>query len=100
MTIKEVAAAIRKLFVKPEQERLIANVRVGHAQGQQSASAHVPGVKQGNAPARGNRSGLERESGIHVGPNGGARATARRSTGINPKSHDPIDPRMPNLPPS
>jgi hypothetical protein len=99
MTIKEAGAAMRKLFAKPEQERLIANVRVGLAQGEQSASAHVPGVKQGNAPARGKRSHLEREAGIHSDPNGGARATARRSTGINAKAHDPIDPRMPNLPP-
>ena len=90
---------MRKLFFKPEQERLIANVRVGQAQAEQSASAHVPGVKQGNAPAHGNRSGLERESGIHLDPEGGARATARRSTGINAKAHNPIDPRMPNLPP-
>jgi len=88
---------MRKLFIKPGE--MIANIRIGRAQGQQSASAHVPGVKQGNAPARGNRVGLERESGIHAGPDGGARATARRSTGINPKAHDPIDPRMPNLPP-
>ena len=91
---------MRKLFDKPEQERVISNVRVGHAQGEQSASAHVPGVKQGNAPVRGRRSALERESGIHSDSNGGARATARRSTGINAKAHDPIDPRMPNLPPS
>ena len=90
---------MRKLFDMPERERLIANVRVGHAQGEQSASAHVPGVKQGNAPARGKRTALDREAGIHLDPEGGARATARRSTGINPEAHDPIDPRMPNLPP-
>ena len=89
---------MRKLFIKPE--RVIANIRVGRAQGQQSGSAHVPGVKQGNAPARGNRTGIEREAGLHAGPDGGARATARRSTGINAKAHNPIDPRMPNLPPS
>jgi hypothetical protein len=99
MTFKEARAAMRRLFAKPDEERLIANVRVGHAQGEQSASAHVPGVKQGNAPARGKRAGLERESGIHRAPDGSARATARRSTGINARSHDPIDPRMPNLPP-
>ena len=100
MTIKEAGAAVRKLFVKPEQERLIANVRVGRPEGEHSASAHIPGVRQGNAPAHGKRAGLEREAGIHLDPDGGARATARRSTGINAKGHEPIDPRMPNLPPS
>jgi hypothetical protein len=100
MTIKEAGAAMRRLFDKPERARLFANIRIGRAQGEQSASAHVPGVKQGNAPARGPRFGFEREPGIHLGPEGGARATARRSTGINPSSHDPIDPRMPNLTPS
>jgi hypothetical protein len=28
------------------------------------------------------------------------RSTAERSTGINPKAHEPIDPRMPNLSPA
>jgi hypothetical protein len=28
------------------------------------------------------------------------RATAERSTGINPSAHNPIDPSMPNLPPA
>jgi hypothetical protein len=52
------------------------------------------------AAARGN---LQKENGIVSAPVGdlaeGAKATARRSTGINPEARDPIDPRMPNLPP-
>jgi hypothetical protein len=27
------------------------------------------------------------------------RSTAKRSTGVNPRHHEPIDPRMPNLSP-
>jgi hypothetical protein len=92
---------MRNPFATSEQnlERVIANVRVGKAQGHQTASSHMRGVKQGNAPAHA-RHDREREAGIHAGPDGGARATARRSTGINPEAHDPIDPRMPNLTPA
>jgi hypothetical protein len=74
--------------------KTISNVRVGKPQARQAASSHQRGVKEGNA--RGN---LEREPGLHANSDG-AHATARRSTSINPESHDPIDPRMPNLPPS
>ena len=53
-------------------------------------SAHTPGIKQGNS--KGN---YERQPG-HL-PDG--RSTAERSTGINAKAREPIDPRMPNLSP-
>ena len=52
--------------------------------------AHTPGTKSGNS--KGN---YEKQPG-HL-PDG--RSTARRSTGINPEKHDPIDPSMPNLSP-
>jgi hypothetical protein len=52
---------------------------------------HVPGIKQGNS--KGN---YEKQ----VGHNADGTRTARASTGINPKSHDPIDPAMPNLSPA
>jgi hypothetical protein len=52
---------------------------------------HVPGTKMGNS--KGN---YERQEGHE--PDG--RSTARRSTGINPKGEEPIDPRMPNLSPA
>jgi hypothetical protein len=54
------------------------------------APTHVQGVKQGNS--KGN---YEKQEG-HL-PDG--RSTARRSTGINAAAREPIDPRMPNLPP-
>jgi hypothetical protein len=50
----------------------------------------VKGVKSGNS--KGN---YEKQKG-HL-PDG--RSTAERSTGISPGRREPIDPRMPNLPP-
>jgi hypothetical protein len=53
--------------------------------------AHVKGINQGNS--RGN---YEKQTGHR--PDG--TSTARRSTGVNPKGREPIDPRMPNLSPA
>ena len=53
-------------------------------------SAHTKGVQQGNA------TGSYERSGGHL-PDG--RSTAQRSTGISPKSREPIHPDMPNLSP-
>jgi len=65
-------------------------MRLGKRQADPSDPQHVKGVNQGNA--KGN---YERQAGH--GPDG--RSTAARSTGINPKAREPIDPRMPNLSP-
>jgi hypothetical protein len=78
------------------KEKVVANVRVGKPQVKPSAPSHTAGVKRGNA--RGNS---EKDAGIKTAPDrSSARATARRSTGINPEARNPIDPRMPNLPPA
>lgn len=69
-------------------------IRVGRSQADITASSHTPGVKRANAPGN-----FDKESGLHAHKDG-ARATARRSTGINPDARNPIDPRMPNLPPA
>jgi hypothetical protein len=69
-------------------------VHVGKAQVALTAPAHVRGVKQGNA--RGN---FNKGKGLQPTADG-ARATAFRSTGINPEGHLPIDPKMPRLPPA
>jgi hypothetical protein len=66
-------------------------ITTGKADVKQDQSSHTEGVRQGNA--KGN---YEKQVG-HL-PNG--KATAERSTGINPKAHGPIDPRMPNLSPA
>jgi hypothetical protein len=53
--------------------------------------SHTPGVRQGNS--RGN---YESQAGHE--PDG--RRTAESSTGVNAKARNPIDPRMPSLPPA
>lgn len=63
----------------------------GPSQVTPDAPSHVKGIKQGNA--KGN---YERQAG-HL-PDG--RSTAERSTGIDPRARDPIDPAMPNLTPA
>jgi hypothetical protein len=52
--------------------------------------AHTPGINKGNA--KGN---YEKQAGHR--PDG--TSTAARSTGVNSKAHEPIDPSMPNLSP-
>ena len=79
-----------------KSEKMVANVRVGKAKTKPTAPSHTAGVKRGNA--RGNS---EKEAGIETAPDRlSAKATARRSTSINPEARNPIDPRMPNLPPA
>ena len=52
---------------------------------------HVRGIKQGNSVGN-----YERNEGHHAdGTN-----DQRRSTGVNAKGREPIDPRMPNLSPA
>ena len=69
----------------------VRNIRIGEPDVSPSAATHTPGVRRGHS-----KSAYPSESG-HL-PDG--RSTARRSTGINPDLHDPIDPRMPNLSPA
>jgi hypothetical protein len=74
--------------------KVIANVVVGKPAVSPASPAHVRGVHEGNQ--KGNTS---RQPGLT--PRGNAlRATMRRSTGINPDSRAPIDPRMPVLTPA
>lgn len=68
----------------------MARMRIGKPDVKTDAPAHTPGIKQGNS--KGN---YERQTG-HL-PDG--RSTAERSTGVNAKARNPIDPRMPNLSP-
>jgi hypothetical protein len=67
------------------------NLRLGKPDVKPDKPSHTPGVKQGNSPGN-----YESQPG-HL-PDG--RSTAERSTGINAKARDPIDPRMPNLSPA
>jgi hypothetical protein len=68
----------------------MANVRVGKPDVKPDKPSHMAGVLQGNATGN-----YEKQVG-HL-PDG--RSTAARSTGVNAKARDPIDPRMPNLSP-
>ncbi len=68
----------------------MAKIKLGKPQTSMDQPTHVKGTKQGNSIGN-----YEKQSG-HL-PDG--RSTAERSTGINPKGHGPIDPRMPNLSP-
>lgn len=72
----------------------IANVRIGKADVKHTAPSHIRGVAQGNTTK------LEKVKGVY--PAGvEARCTQERSTGINPKDREPIDPEtMPNLSPA
>jgi hypothetical protein len=60
------------------------DLRVGTPDVKPDASAHTRGVKQGNLG----------------GKNGATHDGDRRSTGIDPKRHQPIDPRMPKITPA
>jgi hypothetical protein len=64
-------------------------LRTGKPRAKHDDPAHVVGVREGNKPHDGQPGHL---------PDG--RVTARRSTGVNAKAQEVIDPRMPSLPPS
>ena len=68
----------------------MAELRIGKPAAKPDDPRHIKGVKQGNS--KGN---YESQTGHE--PDG--RSTAARSTGINPKAREPVDPRMPNLSP-
>lgn len=66
-------------------------IRTGKADVDTGVPSHVKGIKQGNST--GNYE-------AQAGHKSDGRRTARASTGINPDSAGPIDPRMPNLSPA
>jgi hypothetical protein len=76
--------------------KTVANLQVGKADTTPSSPTHVAGVREGNKLGA-----IHRQAGLHQDPNDArfATASAARSTGINPRARDPIDPRMPHLPP-
>jgi hypothetical protein len=79
--------------MRSEETTVIANIRVGPPDVKPTAPSHVAGVFQGNRHHFMQRhKGIEEVDGYAVG-------SARRSTGINAKAHDVIDPRMPRLSP-
>jgi hypothetical protein len=69
----------------------VARIRLGRPKTSTHAPVHVPGTVSGNSTGN-----YEKQAGHR--PDG--TSTAERSTGINPRAEQPIDPRMPNLSPS
>jgi hypothetical protein len=69
----------------------MSNLNVGKPAVSLDASAHKKGIAQGNATGS-----YEKMAGHFAD----GRSSAHRSTGINPKGAEPIDPRMPNLSPA
>jgi hypothetical protein len=73
----------------PDREAIV----IGKKQVDASLPSHVPGVHEGNWPSRAPRRRRVR------GADPTLTGAPRRSTGIAPEKHGPIDPRMPNLTP-
>ena len=69
----------------------MGNLKLGKPDVAMDAPSHVPGIQQGNA--RGNYEKM-------AGHNPDGTSTAARSTGIDPKAHEPIGLGMPNLSPA
>jgi hypothetical protein len=69
----------------------IDGIRTGHPKAGPETPAHVPGIRSGNDPR-------PHETAPGHLPDG--RSTARRSTGINARDREPIQPDMPNLSPA
>lgn len=73
------------------EHRPVGNkLRLGKPQVKPSTPSHVPGVREGNSPGHYKMQPGHLEDGT---------STARRSTGINAKHRNPIDPSAPNLSP-
>ncbi|GLW09277.1 hypothetical protein Misp01_44060 [Microtetraspora sp. NBRC 13810] len=64
------------------------SIRTGRPDVRPDAPSHTAKVRQGNEVG-----GYERMSGHEID----GRASAARSTGINPEDREPIDPAMPGL---
>jgi len=76
------------------KKRTYFNLLVGRPQAYPSMPSHIRGIHMGNAPGR-----YSRSAGMRRGRDGVLLVTARRSTGINPRRRNPIDPSSPNLAP-
>jgi hypothetical protein len=81
--------------MKKKKTKIVANVRVGEPDVKPSTPSHVRGVFQGNHPHI-----TQRHKGVHEEEEERAEGSARRSTGIRPKDHEVIDPRMPKISPA
>jgi hypothetical protein len=85
----------RKDDMTRKVEKIVYNIRVGKPDVKPDAPSHVKGVREGNEPGS-----LEKEAGINHVDEFRTVADSRRSTGISPDMHNPIDSDMPNLTPA
>jgi hypothetical protein len=70
-------------------------LRVGKPDTKMDSPSHTRGVRQGNQPG-----GTAKDPGLEENGPYSAKSTARKSTGINARVRNPIDPNSPNLPPA
>lgn len=68
----------------------MADIRVGKPDVSPDLPSHVKGIAQGNATGNYDK---------QAGHTSDGRSSAKRSTGVNAKDMEPIDPQMPNLSP-
>lgn len=80
--------------------KIFANLRVGKPDTTPSTPSHVRGVRQGNVTGAVNQKGFYSTGPAARRGISDVKATAGRSTGINPRARNPIDPTSPNLPPA
>lgn len=79
----------------------MADIRVGKPDVKPDAPSHTKGIRQGNESG-----GVEKndpgfyDAGERGAGRPSAKSNARRSTGINPESRNPIDSNSPNLSPA
>ncbi|HLV61225.1 MAG TPA: hypothetical protein VKY51_07475 [Fredinandcohnia sp.] len=76
------------------RKKTFFNLRVGRPHTSPTKPSHVPGVPMGNDPGR-----YPRTAGMRRTGDGRLLVNARRSTGINARRRNPIDPNSPHLSP-
>ncbi len=69
----------------------MAEIRLGKPDVKPDLPSHTKGVREGNEEGA-----YDKQIGHHED----GRSDARRSTGVNPKARNPIDPDMPSLSPA
>ena len=68
----------------------MAFIKLGKKDVSPDLPSHTKGINQGNTTGNYDKMTGHKPDGT---------STAQRSTGVNPKFHEPIDPSMPNLSP-
>lgn len=82
-----------------KRTRLFANLRVARPDTWPSAPSHVPGIRGGNQDRPTRQVGFYSTGPAPARGISDLKGTAARSTGINARARNPIDPRSPNLSP-